>query len=154
MTEGDTARERPPLPEPAAEAYRTRRDALRAAETEFVQALRALEDEPEAEPFEQALQHLLSTLHEHIEQADAPTGLLAEIVDTAPWLASRAVHVRGEHPMLLDRTTDLLARASAGEDVERLLGSARDLAARITEHRHHGTALLQDAYTFDVPAGD
>ncbi len=155
MTAGDTPG-RQQLSDTAADAYRSRREALHATVSDLDAELDALEaqDAPDGERFEAAMRQVLETLHEHIREADAPDGLLAEIIETAPWFAPRAEALRAEHDDLLASTHDLIERASAGGEMGTLLADARTLSARISDHRHTGTGLLMDAYMLDVPAGD
>lgn len=133
-----------------------RRDALRAAETDLERDLDALAArvKPEPEQLEVALRRLLATLHEHVDGAHAPGGLLAQVTAEAPWLASRVHQLRDEHGDLLERTSLLLERSAAGETVEGLLVEARDLLASVSGHRHRAAALLLDTYMSDIPAGD
>lgn len=155
MTNGETT-DRRELSEEAADAYRARREALHAAVATLEHELATLEaaDEPDAERFSAALHQLLATLHEHIEQADAPDGLLSQIIETAPWFAPRAEQLRDEHADLVDHANAMIERLDAGESVAVLLADARSLSDRVSDHRHRGTTLLLDAYMLDVPAGD
>lgn len=155
MAEGDV-QERLRLSDAAAEAYHARREALHGAVIDLDEELDALEaqGEPDAERFRTAMRRTLTTVQRHIEEADAPDGLLEEILDAAPWFASRAEQLRGEHAELLDRATRVLEQADATDAVEPLLADARSLSSHISEHRHRGTKLLMDAYMLDVTAGD
>ncbi len=155
MTAGDTPG-RQQLTDTAADAYRARREALHATVSDLDAELDELEaqDAPDVERFRTAMTQVLDNLHQHIQEADAADGLLAEIIETAPWFAPRAEALRAEHDDLLDRTRELIERASAGGEIETLLADARTLSARISDHRHTGTSLLMDAYMLDVPAGD
>jgi hypothetical protein len=139
-----------------AAAFRARREALHAAVTDLDVHLDALEaqDVPDAARFRDALDELLVTLHRHVEEADAPDGLLAQILEEASYFASRVDRLRGEHEDLLDRAVALRDRAGATDDVRLLLPDARHLAARIGDHRQRGTALLVDATMLDLSAGD
>lgn len=153
---GGDAHARSALPDADAAAGEGRREALHAGVTDLDRELDVLEaqPEPDVERFQAALRQLLATLHRHIEEADAPDGLLAQVVEAASWFATRAEQLRGEHGDLLDRTQALIAGAGADEDVRPLLVQARDLSSAITQHRHRGTKLLLDAYMLDVTAGD
>jgi hypothetical protein len=139
-----------------AEAYASRREALFAAEQDLGRQLDVLDDQgtPDAQRLRTALREVRTALERHIREADAPDGLLAGILQAAPWFAARAEQLRREHGHLLDATDRLLESAQAEHDVAVLLAEARALGRQISEHRHRGTALLLDAYTLDVPAGD
>jgi hypothetical protein len=155
MTDGD-APDRPQVSDADAEAYRARREALQVAVTELDQHLDDLEaqDVPDADHFRAALEQLVATLHRHVEEADAPDGLLAQILEEASWFSSRVERLRVEHGDLLDRAEGLLGRLAAGEAVDPLLADARRLSERVAEHRRRGTKLLVDATMLDLSAGD
>lgn len=148
------AGQRLPVSEADADAYRARREALLTGVTELGEELDALEgqEDPDPERFRAAVRQLLVTVQRHIEEADAPDGLLAQIREAAPWFASRVEQLRGEHDDLIERTRALLERPE--DDVRRSLTDARDLSDRVSRHRHRGTKLLLDAYMLDVSAGD
>ncbi|WP_052668540.1 hypothetical protein [Nitriliruptor alkaliphilus] len=148
------AGERLPVSDEDADAYRARREALLTAVTELDQELDALESQeaPDPDRFRAAVRQVLATVQRHIEEADAPDGLLAQVREAAPWFASRVEQLRGEHDDLIARTRALLERPD--DDVRRSLTEARDLSARLSRHRHRGTKLLLDAYMLDVSAGD
>jgi ABC-type transporter Mla subunit MlaD len=139
-----------------ATAFRARREALHAAVTDLDQHLDALDaqDVPDAVRFRDALDELLVTLQRHVEEADAPDGLLAQILEEASYFASRVDRLRGEHGDLLGRAADLRDRARSSDDVRPLLPDARQLSARVAEHRQRGTELLVDATMLDLSAGD
>lgn len=152
MTDAD----RPELADEVVDAYRARREALLRAVTELDGELAVLEarEVPDPERFRAALRRLLATLHEHIQEAEEPDSLLAQIVEQAPWLTHRTVQLRGEHGDLLARTEELIGRADGAATVAPLLPDARALSERVSEHRHRGTELLTDAYMLDVGAND
>jgi chromosome segregation ATPase len=155
MSERDVT-ERMAISPTEATAYRSRREALHAATTDLDRDLGEIagHEQSQLERYRDALQRTIATLERHVEEADAPAGLLAQIMDAAPWLSPRAQRLRAEHNDLLDRARDLLARADEGHDLTSLVLEARSLSAQISEHRHHGTTLLQDAYALDLAAGD
>lgn len=155
MNQGEV-QERREISAEAAAAYRARREALHTATLELEHELEVLEAEsqPDVERLRGALDQLLATLREHIAQADAPDGLLADIIEAAPWFGPRAEQLRSEHAELLGTAKQLIDRAAVSEDAAALLGPARELSQRISEHRHEGTSLLLDAYMLDVPAAD
>lgn len=146
--------ERTPLPDAEADAYRARREALHAAVTDLDRFLDGVDDAPQPEQVQAALQGFLATVQEHVTEAEAPDGLLASIIATAPWLGNRAQQLRDEHDRLLADATALVARAQDGVIDAALLDDMRDLSARVSEHRHRGTSLVLDAYMLDIPAGD
>lgn len=139
-----------------AAAFRARREALHAAISDLDHHLDALDsqDAPDAARFRDALDELLTTLHRHVAEADAPDGLLAQILEEASYFASRVERLRSEHGDLLARAGDLQDRARTSVDVRPLLTEARQLSARVAEHRRRGTELLVDATMLDLSAGD
>lgn len=101
-----------------------------------------------------ALDRLAFTLADHVEETEAPDGLLAEIDHQSPWLHARVERLRREHITLVGETAGLLERChrpfapdELREDVVRLLGE-------LVRHRHAGADLLYDAYELDLSAGD
>jgi hypothetical protein len=155
VSEGDTS-QLPELSDADARAYRARREALQLAVHELDGHLDVLEaqDEPDRDLFRAALDELVVTLHRHVEEADAPDGLLAQILADASEFGSRVARLRGEHGDLLARADGLRERLAAGTGVEPLLADARELSARVAEHRRRGTELLLDATMLDLSAGD
>jgi hypothetical protein len=155
MTDGD-AHGRAQLSDADAEAALARREALQAAVSDLEEHLGDLEaqDVPDPDRFRRAVEQLLATLLRHVEEADAPDGLLAQVLEEASWFASRVEALRGEHVDLLGRTTSLLERARAADDVRPLLTDARQLSGHVAEHRRRGTTLLVDATMLDLSAGD
>lgn len=155
MSEGD-ATQLPELSDADARAFRARREALQVAVTELDGHLDVLEaqDVPDPDRFRDALDELVVTLHRHVEQADAPDGLLSQILADASEFGSRVERLRAEHGDLLDRADGLRERLAAGAEVEPLLTEARHLSARVAEHRRRGTELLLDTTMLDLSAGD
>ena len=155
MTDGDT-QDPPTLNEATERAYRARREALHAAVSDLDQRLNELEAraDPPADELEAALEQLLGTLERHIAESEDRDGLLAQVVDEAPWFGPRAERLRAEHADLLEATNELLGRAGDARDVPALIEETRRLGARVDAHRHAGTTLLLDAYSLDVSAGD
>ncbi len=133
-----------------------RREALHRAVTELGAELDALEAAaaPDGERFAQALRDLLATLEQHVEEADAPEGLLQQIIEVAPWFGPRVEQLRSEHDVLNGQARTLLEQVAAGRELEQALGAARELCAQVDDHRHRGTTLLIDAYMLDIPEGD
>jgi hypothetical protein len=90
----------------------------------------------------------------HNEEAEGPDGLLSQVLHDAAWLSPRVDAVAQEHDRLLAECEQLCATGCHDEPLDELERTARTMAARIEEHRHHGTELLMDAYGLDVSAGD
>lgn len=145
-----------PISDTETAAYTRRRESLHRAVTELDAELDALEEAPAPDGlrFKEALRDLVATLELHIEEADAPDGLLGQILEVAPWFGPRIEQLRHEHDDLHARASTLLEQVAGGEQLVRRLGDARELAAGVSGHRHHGTTLLIDAYLLDIPEGD
>lgn len=153
MSESDDRLELTP---DASAALRGRREALHAAVSRLDRDLDTLEarSDPDPDQVRSALAAMHTTLREHVEGADAPDGPLSQIMDTAPWLATRAQRLRDEHQALLERASTLLARVDELDDLAPLLPEARNLSAQVARHRHRATGALQDAFTLDIAASD
>jgi hypothetical protein len=144
-------------PQEVVATHRTRREVLHEAAIGLDAALQSLEaaTAPDRERLAGALQDVVAPLQEHVDGANQPGGILAQVIDAAPWLASRARQLGREHDALLDRATALAAQAaSEGAEVDALLREARELATAMTRHVHRGTTLILDAYMLDIPDGD
>ncbi len=152
----DITRERIRLSAADADAHTRRREALHRAVAELDGELEALAaaPTPDADRFRAAVREMMVAVREHVDEVDAADGLLAQVLETAPWFAARVEQLRSEHGDLLARGNALLVRAATGADMASLLAEARDLVARVSDHRHAGTALLFDTYLLDIPQGD
>jgi hypothetical protein len=148
--------DRLPIDDAEAEAYAARRQALHLAVVDLEGVLDELatDDEPDRERLVDAVRALHDAFQDHVREADAPDGLLAQILSDAPWFAARAEKLRDEHGGLVARADALVDDATADRAFGELLLEARQLAADVTRHRHAGTDLLMDAYLLDIPAGD
>jgi len=93
-------------------------------------------------------------VREHIDEVESPDGLLGQVLEAAPWFGARVEQLRGEHADLLALGNALLVKADADGELATLLVEARELAARVSGHRHSGTALLVDTYLLDIPQSD
>ena len=145
-----------PLSDRDKAAATRRREALHRAVTELDAELDALEQAPapDGERLTRALHDLVATLEQHIEEADAPEGLLEQILEVAPWFGPRVEQLRQEHDTLHEQASALLEQVAAGQELDRALADARELSSRVDDHRHRGTTLLLDAYMLDIPEGD
>lgn len=101
-----------------------------------------------------AVERLAWTLADHVEQTDAPGGLLAEVEAAAPWLAPRVGQLRRDHELLVARCGALVDVCHQRPEPDDVREDALDLLADLTRHRHRGADLLYDAYELDVGAGD
>ncbi|TVR21709.1 MAG: hypothetical protein EA387_09910 [Nitriliruptor sp.] len=156
MSNDTSTDRRVPLSDGEKAAVTRRREALHRAVTELDAELDAFEQglTSDGGRFETALGDLVTTLAQHIEETDAPDGLLGQILEVAPWFGPRVEQLRREHDVLHEQASALLEQVASGQEPDQALGDVRELSARVDEHRHRGTTLLLDAYMLDIPAGD
>lgn len=101
-----------------------------------------------------ALDRLAFTLADHVEETEAPDGLLAEIDRQSPWLHARVDKLRREHVTLVHTTGELLDRCHRSFRPDDLREDVLQLLGQLVRHRHAGADLLYDAYELDLSAGD
>lgn len=103
-----------------------------------------------------ALMELSADFREHVAIAEAPDGIHARALRSAPRLARGVHRLETEHAelsALMDRLLDLLAQPGATtseqvrDDMTRLLG-------RLVRHRQRGSDLLYEAWAVDIGGGD
>jgi len=108
---------------------------------------------------EGSLAELRRALDEHIEEVEGPDGLLAEIMESAPRLASEVEILRHEHRQLM---TALIRAQEISRDVEtdpahnplRLRRAITSFLGRLTLHRQRGSDLVFESYNVDIGAAD
>lgn len=102
---------------------------------------------------ETAITDLDRSLNDHIRRTESDDGLLAEILDGFPHLASRIADLEREHEEL--RAACRMALSMAADwSPTRLRRKANILLARLAFHRQNGAELLYDAYNVDIATGD
>jgi hypothetical protein len=101
------------------------------------------------------LLQLRETIDEHVEVTERPDGLYDEILLRAPRLDAQITRLKQEHPVMRERTEELIARLEkpgigeewpldqARDDIQRLLGM-------IVRHRQVGADLIWEAYNLDI----
>lgn len=101
------------------------------------------------------LEGLGHAIDEHVQVTERPQGLYDEISSKAPHLATKIDQLREEHPVLRDRTRELVAELQtravgtawplheARDELQRLLG-------QIVRHRQLGSDLVWEAYNLDI----
>jgi hypothetical protein len=143
---------------PTLEEARRRRADLHQALVEVEEAISgpALGREQDwAREVVERLGELRQVIEEHIEVTERAEGLYDEILHKAPRLAGPVQHLKDEHPVMREGTSELIAKLrttpigpawpldDARDDVQRLLG-------RIVRHRQHGADLIWEAYNLDI----
>ncbi|HLF42556.1 MAG TPA: hypothetical protein VJA46_03390 [Acidimicrobiia bacterium] len=104
---------------------------------------------------EACLAELRQALDEHIEEVEGPDGLLAEIMESTPRLASEVEILRQEHRQLV---TALIRAQEISRAVEidpahdplRLRRAVTRLLGRLTLHRQRGSDLVFEAFNVDI----
>jgi len=91
----------------------------------------------------------------HVRLAEAPDGLLEQIVTDAPRLSNRVARMGAEHAVVSTelRSAQELLAAPAPD-----LAGVRQLVTWAVEaiegHRHRGNQLIYDAYNLDIGLGE
>ena len=151
-------RSREGTPTPAFGEARRRRADLHAALVEVEEAISgpALGREGAwSAEVSQALKELRRTIDEHVEGAERTGGLYDEIIARAPRLYGTIERLKAEHPLMRNRTTELIAQLETTPVGEAwALDDARDelqrLLGRIVRHRQLGADLVWEAYNLDI----
>ncbi len=100
-------------------------------------------DVPWAE-FERALRDLLEAYADHVDESEAPDGLLLDLTETDPRLEVDVAELRREHTELAERFCALLATEPERSVLE---AEAAEILGRIDAHRRRGTQLMYRAWT-------
>lgn len=110
---------------------------------------------PVSEDLTPAIGALVDRWTRHVRLAEAPDGLLEQIVTDSPRLSNRVARLSAEHAVVtteLRSAQELLAAAQPDlAGVQRLLGWAIDA---IEGHRRRGNAVIYDAYHVDIGLGE
>jgi hypothetical protein len=104
-----------------------------------------------------AVAELTAAFSRHARANEAPGGLLSEIVARAPWLAHGTDRLRRDHAEILARLGALAQDASSVTDAAAgaaVRTAGLRLLQHLSEHRHLGVDLVQDAYLVDIEAAD
>lgn len=100
---------------------------------------------------------LASAFRRHVEITESANGLLVEMVAVSPRLSSHADRLRRDHSQILSEIQHLRGRASHLSDavgVDEVRSRGLDLLRHISEHRHLGAELVNEAYLVDIEAAD
>lgn len=102
-----------------------------------------------------ALAELSHLWERHVQATEAPGGLLAQIVEDSPRLATTVARFRRDHPAIADRIAAAqaaLGSTSADQADARQVVTA--LLADIDRHRRGGGELIHRAYNVDIGLGE
>ncbi|MFZ0161201.1 MAG: hypothetical protein WAL50_19395 [Kineosporiaceae bacterium] len=99
----------------------------------------------------EAVTALLQRWNRHVRLAEAPDGLLHQIVTDSPRLSTTVARISREHPVVVTQIRSALELLGAPDpdlaSVRRLLGWAMDA---MEQHRRRGNQLIYDAYNLDI----
>lgn len=95
-----------------------------------------------------------TTIDNHVREAEASDGLLAQILSEQPAFAARVEEMRREHIALLEESAELVEEAQTAGSVDELRDGATELIELIQRHRHRSAELLLDTYDLDLSAND
>ena len=146
MAEQETARSQ------ALEAASAKRVELKLALSKAETATAAPSADPNwAERLLDALRDLQTALYQHVEEVEAPGGLLAELTATAPRLANQIAHVRDEHPVLCQQVAETIGRLeSASYAPETIRSEVTEILMAVVRHRQKGADLVYEGYNVDI----
>ncbi len=96
------------------------------------------------------LEDLQAALWAHVDEVEAPDGLLAEMTRQAPRLANQIAHVRDEHPGLCAQVAETINTVKNGSDVETLRAEVLETLTAIARHRQKGADLVYEGYSIDI----
>lgn len=96
-----------------------------------------------------SLTDLLSAFDGHVEEVDAPDGLLVELVGMAPRLQTRVARLGDEHPELRTMIESARAVVDSG-DVADVRAETMAVLGALASHRQSGADLVYDAYNVDI----
>ncbi len=108
-----------------------------------------------ADDLAHAVRQLEVALNHHTVEVEAPSGLLDQIVDTAPRLQRAAADTRRHHELLADLITELLgrigdARGEGNPPVDDIRAAVLALLNELARHRQRGSDLIYEAYAVDI----
>lgn len=100
-----------------------------------------------------AIDRAAQTVADHVRDAEAPDGLLAEVIRVEPAYGARVEDMRREHQTMLAQA-DALRDGPSDRPLEDLASAVRGLIDLLDRHRHRSTELILDTYSLDLSAGD
>jgi hypothetical protein len=100
---------------------------------------------------------LENALNRHVEEVEAPSGLLDQVVERAPRLQRTVKRIKDDHVSLHEAVSRIQAAVAAAqtekpdpETDDRIRDLAIALMGEMTSHRHRGANLIYDAYDIDI----
>jgi hypothetical protein len=140
----------------AGKKAKRRREVLHGAINDLENALAASQPGSERwiRDIQDALQRTQTTIENHVREAEAPDGMLAQVVQEEPALGARVEAMKREHVTMLERGAALVELSREPPSAEELQDKVTDIVELIDRHRHRSADLLLDAYDLDLSAGD
>ena len=144
------------------DAETTRSNALEAASAKRVELKLALSKAetataaPSADPrwragLLDALRELQIALYQHVDEVEAPGGLLAELASVAPRLANQIASVRDEHPTLCRQVAEVIGRIESNSTAaDAIRTDTTELLMAVVRHRQRGADLVYEGYSVDI----
>lgn len=99
------------------------------------------------------LEDLQEAMDQHVEEVEAPAGLLAELTEVAPRLVNQIGQVRDEHPGLCAQIAQAIANVKRQHGVDEVRGEVLELLLAISRHRQKGADLVYEGYNVDIGGG-
>ncbi len=106
---------------------------------------------------ELAVEELVVAFGDHVDEVEGNDGLLAQIADEAPRLATEIARLQTEHDALrrdLAQTSTTVKGSVDSVGVETARRDAMALLERLMVHRQQGADLVYEAYNVDIATGD
>ncbi len=130
--------------------------AHREAVTHAIERVEAALRVGDTVDIEGAAERLVDLVFEHVDLAEAPDGVIADVMARAPRLAHATRSLEDEHRELEALAQGLLAAAHEELDAgtPQVRDAAQELVERLQAHRRKGATLLFDAYELDIGGGD
>ena len=102
-----------------------------------------------------AVRQLEIALNNHIVEVETPSGLLDQIVDTAPRLQRRADETRAHHTEMVADITSLLESLAGSVEqdpppIDTIRTATLELLGEIARHRQQGADMIFEAYDVDI----
>ena len=141
-----------PVRSEALQAASAKRVELKLALSKAETALAAPSADPRwVERLLDGLRTLQTAFYQHVEEVEAPDGLLAELTSTSPRLANQITSVRDEHPVLCGQIAETIGRIESGScAVDTLRAEATEILMAVVRHRQRGADLVYEGYNVDI----
>jgi Ala-tRNA(Pro) deacylase len=99
------------------------------------------------------LLRLARAADDHVAETEAPSGLLAEIVEQAPRLWREAEGLRSEHVKLVSECARVLGQLESTASPLSMRRHVNLLLGRFERHRYRGADLVYEAFEVDIGGG-